>query len=118
MLKWLKAMAARETATRDLIPTQKDQAIERLLQVLKDDWWPERSLVSKDYGERRLLAALVLAYPEEIHTREKCAKSGCGPDAWGCDECLGESDVPGLLKRAAEVLAGIEHNAFPEVATP
>ncbi len=43
---------------------------------------------------------------------------GVDRDAWGCDECLGESDVPGLLKRAAEVLAGIEHNAFPEVATP
>lgn len=83
-------------------------AVARLLDIIREEWWPDRGFTTDDRPSNRVLAALVLAYPDDIHTRQKCS---CG-ESDGCDECMDESEVSGLLKKCRETL-GIEDGVGP-----
>jgi hypothetical protein len=72
----------------------------RILDIARNEWSTERSIASKDSSERRLLAAIVLAYPGDIHTRQNCT---CD-EPLTCDECMDESAIPGLLSKARKEL--------------
>lgn len=77
----------------------------RVLTILRDEWWCERSYSANDLPGARLLAAVTLAFKADIHTRQKC---NCEPEGerLGCDECLDESDVPRVLAQAGALLYG------------
>jgi hypothetical protein len=76
---------------------EQDDKIARVLAAAKD-WLLDRS--PRDAAERELFAAVCRAFPEEVHTRERCP---CGDR--DCDECLSGVQAEAMIA----CLEGVSH---------